>query len=517
VRAQFDVLSGARAGAVLFFGGDAVTVGRHPDSDIQFHPQKDLAVSTHHALLFCRSGLWHVRDLSSRNGTFVNNIRIATDRPLVPGNRIRFGHGGPEVEFRYAPLITPSVEMAVVAGHRGEHRLPEPVPGERAVPKDGTSEQLRVQLTKETRRLRWIAAGLSLLIVLLAMGFFTAARNRAVPPQELRQMEEPVEGLLDAAPPEPSGAPPAQVAGVTEAAPPPPPVAAAPSQPPSSPATAGNAPPPRAGEDPPQTPAQASAQTPAQDPVQDPVQHPAQDPAQTPAQDPVQDPVQAAREAVAQFQATHDMDFQRLQGLNRRAVARLYVEMEDGSVTTGTGFAVRANGTLVTNRHVLEGEGGGSVERIGVQFADSEQVWPARFLIASPGSDLALVKVDNILGDVPVVASLNLRPDTLPPGTPVALLGFPLGGDTTRVGEDGGTVIRPLLSPGILEGTAGGEMVIRGYGAIGASGSPVMDRTGAVVGVVFGGRDGEDGHRLLAVLSTELRRLLDALPDASGR
>jgi S1-C subfamily serine protease/pSer/pThr/pTyr-binding forkhead associated (FHA) protein len=501
VRAQFDVLSGARAGAVLFFGGDAVTVGRHPESDIQFHPQKDLAVSTHHALLFCRSGLWHVRDLSSRNGTFVNNIRITTDRPLVPGNRIRFGHGGPEVEFRYAPLITPSVEMAVVASHRGEHRLPETPSGERAVPKDGTSEQLRVQLTRETRRLRWIAAGLSLLLVVLAMGFFTAARNRGAPPQELRQVEEPVEGLLDAPPPEPTGAPPAQVAGVTEAAPATPPAATPPSQPPRSPAAAGNAPPPRAGEDPPQTPAQALAR----DPVQDPVQTPAQD------------PVQAAREAVAQFQATHDMDFQRVQGLNRRAVARLYVEMEDGSVTTGTGFAVRANGTLVTNRHVVEGEGGGSVERIGVQFADSEQVWPARFLIASPGSDLALVKVDNILGDVPVVAPLNLRPDTLPPGTPVALLGFPLGGDTTLVGEDGGTVIRPLLSPGLLEGMGGGEMVIQGYGAIGASGSPVMDRTGAVVGVVFGGRDSGDGHRLLAVPSTELRRLLDALPDASGR
>ena len=496
MRAQFDVLSGARAGAVLFFGGDAVTVGRHPESDIQFHPQKDLAVSTHHALLFCRSGLWHVRDLSSRNGTFVNNIRITTDRPLVPGNRIRFGHGGPEVEFRYAPLITPSVEMAVVASHRGEHRLPETPSGERAVPKDGTSEQLRVQLTRETRRLRWIAAGLSLLLVVLAMGFFTAARNRGAP-QELRQVEETVEGLLDAPPPEPTGAPPAQVAGVTDAAPRPPPATTPPSQASSSPAAAGNAPPPRAGEDPPQTPART--------------------PAQGPLQTPAQDPAQAAREAVAQFQATHDMDFQRVQGLNRRAVARLYVEMEDGSVTTGTGFAVRANGTLVTNRHVLEGEGGGSVERIGVQFADSEQVWPARFLIASPGSDLALVKVDNILGDVPVVASLNLRPDTLATGTPVALMGFPLGGDSSVVGEYGGTVIRPLLSLGLLEGMGGGEMVIQGYGAIGASGSPVMDRTGAVVGVVFGGRDSGDGHRLLAVPSTELRRLLDALPDASGR
>lgn len=507
MRAQFDVLSGARAGAVLFFGGDAVTVGRHPDSDIQFHPQKDLAVSTHHALLFCRSGLWHVRDLASRNGTFVNQIRITTDRPLVPGNRIRFGHGGPEVEFRYAPLITPSVEMAVVASHRGEHRLPEPPQAPSATAKPGTSEQLRVQLTRETRRLRWMAAALSLLVLVVAAGFFTAARNRASPDRDLQQLEEEMDGLLDAPAAAPPGDTTGEVAGLEQAlqqarreveearaqlrgqggAPPPPRQAPAPAIPPAQTSSAAaDAPPPDVS---PAPPPEAAAQ----------------------------DPVQAAREAVARFEATSAMDFQRVQGLNRRAVVRLYVEMGDGSVVTGTGFAVRANGTLATNRHVLEGDGGETPVRIGVQFSDSEQVWPARLLIASPGSDLALVKVDNIIGDVPVVAPLHERPDTLGPGTPLALLGFPLGGDTSIPGEEGGTVIRPLLSAGVLETAGGSELVIQGYGATGASGSPVMDASGSVVGIVFGGRDDGDGHRLLAVPSTELRRLLDALPDASGR
>lgn len=488
MRAQFDVLSGARAGAVLFFGGDAVTVGRHPDSDIQFHPQRDLAVSTHHALLFCRSGLWHVRDLASRNGTFVNQVRISGDRPLVPGNRIRFGHGGPEVEFRYAPLITPSVEMAVVANHQGEHRIPGPPSVGRVLPENGTSEQLRVQLTRETRRLRWMAAALSLLIVVLAVGFFTAARNRAAPPTgpvqpQGEQPVAPAPGGGEA----PAPAEPLLQSGGVEGvgvSPPPPPAPTSTAPPASAPPGGTDAPP-------------YSAQ-----PL---------------PQGPPPDPVQASREAVARFQATHAMDLQRVQGLNRRAVARLYVEADDGSVVTGTGFAVRVNGTLVTNRHVLEGEGGGRVARIGVQFADSEQVWPARFLIASPGSDLALVKVDNIIGDVPVVAPLNLRPDTLRPGIPLAVLGFPLGGDAALPGEGGGTIIRPLLTPGVLEASGSGELVVQGYGATGASGSPVMDQTGAVVGVLFGGRGEGEEHRLLAVAAPELQRLLEALPDASGR
>lgn len=502
MRAQFDVLSGARAGAVLFFGGDAVTVGRHPDSDIQFHPQKDLAVSTHHALLFCRSGLWHVRDLASRNGTFVNQIRITTDRPLVPGNRIRFGHGGPEVEFRYAPLITPSVERAVVASHRGEHRLPEPPPGPSSMPKDGTSEQLRVQLTRETRKLRWMAAALSLLILAVAAAFFTAARNRASPRQEVQRLEEQMDGLLDAPAAAPAGDSTAGVAGLEEA------LGQARADVEEARAqlragSAGASAPTSAGTRPPASAAPGASPPPPNTPP--------------PAEVAPQDPIQSARDAVARFEATSAMDFQMVQGLNRRAVARLYVEMEDGSVVTGTGFAVRANGTLVTNRHVLQGEGGASPARIGVQFADSEQVWPARFLLASPGSDLALVKVDNIIGDVPVVARLNVRADTLGAGAPLALLGFPLGGDISTPGQEGGTVIRPLLSAGVLEATATGELVIQGYGATGASGSPVMDATGSVVGIVFGGRDEGDGHRLLAVPSTELRRLLDALPDASGR
>ncbi len=59
-------------------------------------------------------------------------------------------------------------------------------------------------------------------------------------------------------------------------------------------------------------------------------------------------------------------------------------------------------------------------------------------------------------------------------------------------------------------------MVIQGYGATGASGSPVLDGDGRVVGVVFGGRDAGDGHRLLVVPSPAVQRLLDAVPDASG-
>jgi DNA-binding CsgD family transcriptional regulator len=34
---------------------------------------------------------WCIRDLSSRNGTFVNGVRVDRDRPLHPGDEIRVG------------------------------------------------------------------------------------------------------------------------------------------------------------------------------------------------------------------------------------------------------------------------------------------------------------------------------------------------------------------------------------------------------------------------------------------
>jgi S1-C subfamily serine protease len=497
------VLSGARAGTVLFFGGDAVTVGRHPDSDIQFHPQQDLAVSTHHALLFCRAGLWHVRDLSSRNGTYVNQIRITADRPLVPGNRILFGHGGPEVEFRYAPLVTPSVEMAVMAKQAGDLRPPgslldspsgsaprSPSPPHR----EGTAERLRVQLTREASRLRWAAIGLSLLLVALAVAFYSVARDRSpVPEGEVERLQGQMDALLQR-PVEAADNTPVEVAGLDRA------IQEA-----------------RTGVEGAREQLRGPATSPAPEPMglTPPVQGGEEPPEDPPGGEP--DPMEVAREAIARYEAASTMDFQAVAGLNRRAVVRLYVEMPDGEVITGTAFAVRPNGTLVTNRHVLVGDDGTQPLRVGAQFADSEQVWPVRILILSPNADLALVKVDNIVGDVPVVSGFNLRPDTLAPGTPLALLGFPLGGELPLAGERGGTVVRPLLSAGALEAAGPDELVIQGYGATGASGSPVLDASGAVVGIVFGGRGQGEQHRLLAVPSPQLRRLLDALPDLSTR
>jgi S1-C subfamily serine protease len=185
--------------------------------------------------------------------------------------------------------------------------------------------------------------------------------------------------------------------------------------------------------------------------------------------------------------------------LNRLAVARIYVESEDGEVATGTAFAVRADGTLATNRHVV----GGRPRRIAVQFTGSTQVWRARVVAVSGAWDLALVKVDDVEGAVPIVRGLNLRPDTLAAGSPVALAGFPRGGEPVE-----GAVIRATVVQAELAGVRGGRVEVFARSGVGASGSPLFDADGRVIGILFGGSPGAARPVLYAVPAPALARLV---------
>ncbi|AUX43535.1 hypothetical protein SOCE26_049850 [Sorangium cellulosum] len=64
--------------------GPRCLVGRHPACDLRFD---DLRVSWEHAVLRWINGCWELRDLGSRNGTFVDGRR------LKPGERVALATG----------------------------------------------------------------------------------------------------------------------------------------------------------------------------------------------------------------------------------------------------------------------------------------------------------------------------------------------------------------------------------------------------------------------------------------
>ena len=69
--------------------GDAVTIGQAASNDVAL--PFDRTVSRAHCILERIASRWSVRDLSSRNGTFVNGERIWGQHPLLAGDEIRVG------------------------------------------------------------------------------------------------------------------------------------------------------------------------------------------------------------------------------------------------------------------------------------------------------------------------------------------------------------------------------------------------------------------------------------------
>jgi len=78
---------GGRTGESFPLGGDRMTVGRRPESDIFLD---DVTVSRDHALLVRRNGEWHLDDCGSLNGTYVNRRRIESHR-LADGDELQIG------------------------------------------------------------------------------------------------------------------------------------------------------------------------------------------------------------------------------------------------------------------------------------------------------------------------------------------------------------------------------------------------------------------------------------------
>ena len=66
-----------------------LTLGSDPANDLAL--TADPTLSRLHAVLERYEAGWCVRDLDSRNGTFVNGQRIWSERPLRPGDELRVG------------------------------------------------------------------------------------------------------------------------------------------------------------------------------------------------------------------------------------------------------------------------------------------------------------------------------------------------------------------------------------------------------------------------------------------
>ncbi len=93
---------GAHAGRQLTFDKPRVRVGRGPDSDMVFDANIDLDASGRHCEIVLVEDGWYVVDAGSRNGTFVNGVRVQR-QGLKHGDVIECGRSGPRVRVEFAP------------------------------------------------------------------------------------------------------------------------------------------------------------------------------------------------------------------------------------------------------------------------------------------------------------------------------------------------------------------------------------------------------------------------------
>lgn len=95
----FQHVEGSKKGQLESFDSDRVRVGREAGTDLKFDPHKDREVSGNHAEIYRQRDLFFIKDLQSRNGTYVNSHRVSQPTPLKDGDIIEFSSRGPKVIF----------------------------------------------------------------------------------------------------------------------------------------------------------------------------------------------------------------------------------------------------------------------------------------------------------------------------------------------------------------------------------------------------------------------------------
>jgi pSer/pThr/pTyr-binding forkhead associated (FHA) protein len=132
------VRSGSLKGQRLAIRTPVVNIGRADYNDLVL---PDESVSTTHAKLQRREGVWILVDLDSTNGTFVDGDQIKGEVPLAPGATVRFGEIGTVFEptdegaavakgggTRVMEVMTMSPQPAKPAAARPSPAPPKPAP-----------------------------------------------------------------------------------------------------------------------------------------------------------------------------------------------------------------------------------------------------------------------------------------------------------------------------------------------------------------------------------------------------
>lgn len=491
MKVQFRVLTGARTGHTEVFSKPFLGVGRHPASDVKLDPQQDLDVSARHCAVLLQDNRWYVRDLGSKNGTLVNGHPITRDTKLDDTDQIQLGPNGPKLEFRLVPgstpdgVVQPAGAPAKPVAARATGAAPTPGPADtlggeptpppppaRAPEKVSTTQRIRVEVGRQTRKLRTVTVALfAMLLIVAAVFFWQTQRQERQRERELAAAQARTDSIMAAAD-ESMRALQGEVQGLANAL-------------------------------------QSSRQEVARLQQELTAAQRSGDAGRIAS---VRQQLDNATQALEYQQLAARVDYRSIVERNQRAVAMVWVRFPNGEVQTGTAFAVQPDAIMLTNRHVVAGpDGTRQPQDIAIRFADSDQTWQGRVLTISQDADLAVIQAvarstGQPVRNVPVVQGLNRRPDTLRQGDAVAIIGFPMGQDLPM-----DAVARTTFTAGSVSKILSDLVQVDGYGAEGASGSPILDENGDVIAVLYGGQAGTGGRIVYGTPASYAVSLLESI------
>jgi S1-C subfamily serine protease len=481
VKAQFTIQSGSRAGQIDVLSQPFILVGRHPQCELRFDADQDLDVSARHASVTLAGKLYVLRDLGSTNGTMVNGQRLTGDHVLASQDIIQFGTSGPRVEFASIPDPPPSAlpvsptppvmetsafpeaspahQQILIpkSGSPGSFKLPHPTPGSA-----GATTRIKIAVQEQTKKHRTVQYVLFAMLLVVTGAYFWSNSLNA---RRLAAQRELLLGQVDSLV--------AQIgtlSGTTQAL----------------------------------QGALDSAKTEAQRLKQRISASAATGPeiAQLKAQ------LTAATQQQRNLAQVATLDGAAIAAANRDAVAIVFVQFPDGRSFTGTAFAIQSDangGLLVTNRHVVVDSVGHLPEKVGVVFNGSNQNFKADVVAMGHETDVALLKTSVHRG-IPVVKGIATSRAEV--GEPVAVIGFPLGLDLQKGADWRQLGVAATLTLGTVSRTLPDLIQLDSYGAQGSSGSPIFNRAGMVVGLIYGGEKGSNGRIVYGVPAGAIKELL---------
>ena len=464
MKAQFTFLSGARAGQVEAFRKGYIGLGRHPLSDVRFDAERDLDVSSRHAAIVRKTDWFVLQDLGSRNGTFVNGTRITGDTPLKNGDVIGFGAAGPALEFA---VIETEADLPVTTGAEGmAERASTP---REIVPRPSTGVRIAVEVARQTAQLRRTTKFLIVLLLIVGTGFTWMQWDGRRRTHDLTQLQARADSLMHESRDMTTRFR-SELQGVRDAL----------------------------------TTSQTETTR---------LRHELDGSSgDAPSVARLRTELDAAeRRQHALAGAVGGVDYRAISHRNQDAVAIVIVEFTDGDRFSGTAFSVDSMGTMVTNKHILVGEDGTkTAKRIGIIFSGSTQMWRGEMIGVSPDADLGVLRV-LIKGGTPRVAGIANTRDGIERGDPVAILGYPLGIDVPMEAQGGSPIAEPTLTVGTVSKALTSVVQVDAYGAPGSSGSPIFDRDGRVIAILYGGERESNGKIIFAVPAYQAAAYLRSL------